>query len=114
MVEISVGKIQPFKFLTSLQNVDASRIFRGETSSPSKFANNCCIGALVARRRREFSPRKMREASAFWSEVKNLRGADGRDKCWEDAAFLPMPDDLSDVKAFLDSVTVPDDLSGLI
>jgi hypothetical protein len=25
-----------------------------------------------------------------------------------------MPDDLSDVKGFLDSVTVPDDLSGLI
>ena len=43
----------------------------------------------------EVSPRKMREASAFWSEVKNLKGADGRDKCWEDAAFLPMPDDLS-------------------
>jgi putative hydrolase len=62
----------------------------------------------------EVSPRKMREASAFWSEVKNLKGADGRDKCWEDAAFLPMPDDLSDVKGFLDSVTVPDDLSGLI
>ncbi len=62
----------------------------------------------------EVSPRKMREASAFWNEVKNLRGADGRDKCWEDAAFLPMPDDLSDVKGFLDSVTVPDDLSGLI
>ncbi len=62
----------------------------------------------------EVSPRKMREASAFWSEVKNLKGADGRDKCWEDAAFLPMPDDLSDVKGFLESVTVPDDLSGLI
>lgn len=62
----------------------------------------------------EISPRKMREASAFWGEVKNLRGADGRDKCWEDPAFLPMPKDLADVKAFLDSVTVPDDLSGLI
>ena len=62
----------------------------------------------------EVSPRKMREASAFWSEVKKLKGPDGRDKCWEDAAFLPMPDDLSDVKGFLDSVTVPDDLSGLI
>ncbi|MTA35105.1 MAG: hypothetical protein F2572_03055, partial [Actinobacteria bacterium] len=62
----------------------------------------------------EVSPRKMREASAFWNEVKNLRGADGRDKCWEDPAFLPMPKDLADVKAFLDSVTVPDDLSGLI
>ena len=62
----------------------------------------------------EVSPRKMREASAFWSEVKKLRGADGRDKCWQDPAFLPMPNDLIDVKAFLDSITVPDDLSGLI
>lgn len=62
----------------------------------------------------EVSPRKMREASAFWGEVKKLKGADGRDRCWEDPAFLPMPADLADVKAFLDSVTVPDDLSGLI
>jgi uncharacterized protein (DUF2342 family) len=62
----------------------------------------------------EVSPRKMREASAFWGEVKNLRGSDGRDKCWEDPAFLPMPGDLNDVKAFLESVTAPDDLSGLI
>ena len=62
----------------------------------------------------EVSPRKMREAGAFWNEVKLLRGAEGRDRCWEDPAFLPMPDDLTDVKAFLDSVTVPDDLSGLI
>jgi len=62
----------------------------------------------------EISPRKMREASAFWSEVKIIKGSDGRDKCWDDPAFLPMPDDLSDVKAFLNSVTVPDDLSGLI
>jgi putative hydrolase len=62
----------------------------------------------------EVSPRKMREATAFWSEVKSLRGADGRDRCWEDPAFLPMPNDLKDVAAFLNSVTVPDDLSGLI
>jgi putative hydrolase len=62
----------------------------------------------------EVSPRKMREASAFWSEVKTLKGSDGRDKCWEDPAFLPMPEDLADVKGFLNSVTVPDDLSGLI
>ena len=62
----------------------------------------------------EVSPRKMRESSAFWSDVKKLRGADGRDKCWEDPAFLPMPSDLKDPAAFLNSVTVPDDLSGLI
>ncbi|CAB4334829.1 MAG: hypothetical protein F2670_02285 [Actinobacteria bacterium] len=62
----------------------------------------------------EVSPRKMREAATFWGEVKVLRGADGRDKCWEDPAFLPMPNDLKDAAAFLSSVTVPDDLSGLI
>lgn len=62
----------------------------------------------------EVSPRKMREAAVFWSEVKTLRGSDGRDRCWEDPAFLPMPNDLKDVAAFLNSVTVPDDLSGLI
>ena len=28
----------------------------------------------------EVSPRKMREASAFWSEVKKIKGSDGRDK----------------------------------
>jgi putative hydrolase len=62
----------------------------------------------------EVSPRKMREAAVFWSEVKSLRGCDGRDRCWEDPAFLPMPNDLKDVAAFLNSVTVPDDLSDLI
>ena len=80
---------------------------RRATSSPMQqlFAN--LLGL-------EVSPRKMREASAFWGEVKKIRGSDGRDKCWEDPAFLPMPDDLADVAAFLNSVTVPDDLSGLI
>ena len=80
---------------------------RRATASPMQqlFANLLAL---------EVSPRKMREASAFWGEVKNLRGSDGRDKCWEDPAFLPMPGDLNDVKAFLESVTAPDDLSGLI
>ena len=80
---------------------------RRATASPMQqlFANLLAL---------EVSPRKMREASAFWGEVKTLRGSDGRDKCWEDPAFLPMPGDLNDVKAFLESVTAPDDLSGLI
>jgi len=80
---------------------------RRATASPMQqlFANLLAL---------EVSPRKMREAAMFWGEVKNLRGGDGRDKCWEDPAFLPMPGDLNDVKAFLDSVTAPDDLSGLI
>ena len=80
---------------------------RRATASPMQqlFANLLAL---------EVSPRKMREASAFWGEVKTLRGSDGRDRCWEDPAFLPMPGDLNDVKAFLESVTAPDDLSGLI
>ena len=80
---------------------------RRATASPMQqlFANLLAL---------EVSPRKMREASAFWGEVKTLRGSDGRYRCWEDPAFLPMPGDLNDVKAFLESVTAPDDLSGLI
>ena len=80
---------------------------RRATASPMQqlFANLLAL---------EVSPRKMPEASAFWGEVKTLRGSDGRDRCWEDPAFLPMPGDLNDVKAFLESVTAPDDLSGLI
>ena len=99
--EVASDRIPAFNAL-----IENSRRRRA-TSSPMQqlFAN--LLGL-------EVSPRKMREASAFWGEVKKIRGADGRDKCWEDPAFLPMPDDLADVAAFLNSVTVPDDLSGLI
>lgn len=99
--EVASDRIPAFNAL-----IENSRRRRA-TSSPMQqlFAN--LLGL-------EVSPRKMREASAFWGEVKKIRGSDGRDKCWEDPAFLPMPDDLSDVAAFLNSVTVPDDLSGLI
>lgn len=62
----------------------------------------------------EVSPRKMRECSAFWAQVLELRGVEGRDARWEDPALLPTASDLADVEAFLASTTVPDDLSGLI
>jgi putative hydrolase len=99
--EVASDRIPAFNAL-----IENSRRRRA-TSSPMQqlFAN--LLGL-------EVSPRKMREASAFWGEVKKIKGSDGRDKCWEDPAFLPMPDDLADVAAFLNSVTVPDDLSGLI
>ena len=80
---------------------------RRATSSPMQQMFASLLGL-------EISPRKLRESATFWGEVKKLRSSDGRDKCWEDPAFLPMPKDLTDVAAFLDSVTVPDDLSGLI
>ena len=61
----------------------------------------------------EVSPRKMRECSHFWFDVESEIGLSERDKRWEDPAFLPRAEDLSDVKKFLGSTIVPDDLSGL-
>ena len=60
------------------------------------------------------SPRKSRECSKFWSDVTSLIEIKGRDARWEDPAFLPGADEIGDAKKFLDSTTVPDDLSGLI
>jgi len=62
----------------------------------------------------EVSPRKMRETAAFWGALYELGGADIRDHRWEDSTLLPRTEDLADPAAFLQSTTVPDDLSGLI
>ena len=62
----------------------------------------------------EVSPRMMRECATFWAQVLEITGVEGRDSRWEDPALLPTADDLHDAKKFLDSTTVPDDLSGLI
>ena len=62
----------------------------------------------------EVSPRKARECAQFWFEVESEIGLANRDQRWEDPAFLPRAEELADVKKFLDSTSVPDDLSGLI
>lgn len=62
----------------------------------------------------EVSPRKARECAQFWFEVESEIGLANRDQRWEDPAFLPRAEELANVKKFLDSTSVPDDLSGLI
>ena len=62
----------------------------------------------------EVTPRLTRECTNFWAEVFVLRSVEGRDSRWEDPAFLPTAADLADVEKFLESTTVPDDLSGLL
>lgn len=67
----------------------------------------------------QISPRLTRECSHFWNEIYELSGAlDGgievRDHRWEDPALLPQVDEISDPAKYLQSTTVPDDLSGLI
>jgi putative hydrolase len=49
----------------------------------------------------ELRPRRLREASAFWSAVRHTRGLDGRDAVWAHPDLLPTTDDLTDPAAFL-------------
>lgn len=59
----------------------------------------------------QLRPRKLREAAAFWAEVRDARGSDGRDAVWAHPDLMPSADDLADPAAFL----APDDwdMSGL-
>jgi len=62
----------------------------------------------------EVSPRKTREASAFWSSLTSISDVRTRDEIWDEAVLLPTGEQLGDADAFLKGRTVPDDLSGLI
>jgi uncharacterized protein (DUF2342 family) len=58
------------------------------------------------------SPKLTREASAFWSQVRELKSVSERDQIW--GGLLPSAEDLLAPEKFLSSTTIPDDLSGLI
>ncbi len=60
----------------------------------------------------EVSPKLAREASAFWSRVRELKGASARDQIW--SGILPSATELLAPDLFLASTEIPDDLSGLI
>jgi uncharacterized protein (DUF2342 family) len=63
----------------------------------------------------EVSPRQIREATNFWSEIRLANADNGaiasRDKVW--SGLLPTAKDLTDPIGFLSSTSIPDDLSGL-
>lgn len=61
----------------------------------------------------EVSPRKTREAIAFWEKIVELKDVRSRDEIWDEALLLPRADQLADAERYLASRTVPDDLSGL-
>ena len=60
----------------------------------------------------EVSPKLAREASAFWSRVREVRGVSARDQLW--SGILPNATELLAPDLFLASTEIPDDLSGLI
>lgn len=60
----------------------------------------------------EVSPKLSREASAFWSRVREIKKIEGRDQIW--SGILPTSTELLAPDLFLSSTEIPDDLSGLL
>jgi putative hydrolase len=50
----------------------------------------------------ELRPRRLREASTFWTAVREARGIEGRDAVWAHPDLVPTTDDLVDPAGFLD------------
>ena len=77
---------------------------RRATSAPAQQLFSSLLGLQV-------SPRLTREATAFWSQVRQLKDIAARDQIW--SGILPTADDLLTPESFLKSLEIPDDLSGL-
>lgn len=60
----------------------------------------------------EVSPKLAREASAFWSRIREVKDVTARDQIW--SGILPSATELLAPDLFLASTQIPDDLSGLI
>ena len=78
---------------------------RRATSAPAQQLFSSLLGLQV-------SPRLTREATAFWSQIRELKDIAARDQIW--SGILPTADDLLTPESFLKSLEIPDDLSGLI
>jgi putative hydrolase len=78
---------------------------RRATSAPAQQLFSSLLGLQV-------SPRLAREATAFWKQVRELKGVESRDRVW--SGILPTADDLLTPESFMKSLEIPDDLSGLL
>jgi putative hydrolase len=75
------------------------------TNSPSTQLFKTLLGL-------EVSPKLAREASAFWSRVREVKDISARDQIW--SGILPSATELLAPDLFLASTEIPDDLSGLL
>lgn len=75
------------------------------TSAPSEQLFKTMLGL-------EVSPKLAREASAFWSRVREVKDLSARDQIW--SGILPSATELLAPDLFLASTEIPDDLSGLL
>lgn len=93
--------------LPSLIQLRETQQRRRATKSPTQEFFAALVGL-------EVSPRRTREAIAFWEKIVELKDVKSRDEIWDESFLLPRADQLGNAEGFLKSRTVPDDLSGLI
>lgn len=93
--------------LPALIRLQETQQRRRATQSPTQQLFNSLVGL-------EVSPRRSREASAFWKTLTEISDLKVRDQIWDESVLLPTSEQLGDPADFLKSRTVPDDLSGLI
>lgn len=91
--------------LPSIQALRETFRRRRAASAPAEKLFATMLGLKV-------SPKLSREASAFWSKIREVKDVSQRDQIW--GGLLPTAEDLLAPEKFLNSTTIPDDLSGLI
>ena len=79
---------------------------RRATNSPTQQLFATLVGL-------EVSPRRTREAIAFWEKIASLKDIQVRDQIWDESFLLPTAADLNNPEGFLKAREIPDDLSGL-
>ena len=91
--------------IPSIEQLRETHRRRRAASAPAQQLFSSMLGLQV-------SPKLTREASNFWKKIRELKSVGERDQIW--SGLLPTADDLLDPEKFLNSTSIPDDLSGLL
>ena len=91
--------------LPAIEQLRETLLRRRAASAPAQQLFSSMLGL-------EVSPKLTREASAFWKKIREVKSIAERDQIW--SGLLPTAEDLLNPEKFLESTTIPDDLSGLL
>ena len=91
--------------LPSIEQLRETLRRRRASAAPAQQLFSSMLGLQV-------SPKLTREASAFWKKIREVKSIAERDQIW--SGLLPTAEDLLDPEKFLNSTSIPDDLSGLL
>jgi putative hydrolase len=91
--------------LPSIEQLRETLRRRRASAAPAQQLFSSMLGLQV-------SPKLTREASAFWKKIREVKSIAERDQIW--SGLLPTAEDLLSPEKFLNSTSIPDDLSGLL